>query len=57
MAPGQLPALFCALYAVFAWLYGGIGGTWRYGLNWETVRGVLMVLLLPLLLLLIFMVW
>jgi hypothetical protein len=39
------------------WLYGGISGNWRYGLNWATPRAVGAYLLVPPLAAAMFFLW
>ncbi|GLC59435.1 hypothetical protein PLESTB_001486700 [Pleodorina starrii] len=48
--------LYITSYAVFVWIYGEVSGNWRYGLNWETVRGVASHVGLTVLVFLVFLI-
>ncbi|KAG2495604.1 hypothetical protein HYH03_006204 [Edaphochlamys debaryana] len=41
--------IYMVAYMVFVWVYGEVGEVWRYGLNWQTARGLATLVLLPLL--------
>lgn len=49
--------LYSAAYLTFLWLYGGLTGVWRYGLDWQQGSSLAAFILLPWLSLLLFAVW
>ncbi|KXZ44077.1 hypothetical protein GPECTOR_74g691 [Gonium pectorale] len=49
--------LYLASYVVFVWIYGEVGGTWRYALNWERLRGTVGLAVLVVLQLIMFLIW
>jgi hypothetical protein len=44
-------------YAVFLWIYSGVWGTWRYGLDWHLPRAVVAQILIPPITIIMFTIW